>query len=375
MKQRIYLDNNASTQLDPRVLKALIAHLSEDTGNPSSIHSFGQAARSAINNARRIIASYLNVKPHEIIFTSGGTEGINMFIRGLLGIETGHIITSSVEHSCVNSAIKFLEVQGCRTTFLSPGLWGAVKPEAVREAIRPDTRLIALMAVNNETGIKTDIDGVAAIAREAKIPFLVDGVSLLGKEQFTIPEGVSGMCFSGHKLHAPKGIGFSFIRSNMKLSPLISGGEQEYGKRGGTENASGIVALAEAIGILRSELPEASLKMEKLRDKFEKNLMGQLPNVGINGQGPRIVNTSNLWFAGVEGESLLTGLDMEGVAVSHGSACSSGALEPSRVLLNMGISDELARSSIRISLSRFTTEEEIDAAIGIIVRVVKKLGK
>jgi cysteine desulfurase len=229
------------------------------------------------------------------------------------------------------------------------------------------------MAVNNETGVKTDIEAIAAIAQEHKIPFFVDAVALMGKEEFRIPTGVSAMAFSGHKFHAPKGIGFLMVRSSLKLAPLLIGGDQEYGKRAGTENLSGITGMATAIEILRTELPSASKRMEELRNKFEHELMQRLPDVSINGQGPRVVNTSNLAFQGVEGETLLTALDLAGIAVSHGSACASGALEPSRILLNMGCSKEVAASSIRFSLSRFTTQQEIEFCIEAIVKVVLKL--
>jgi cysteine desulfurase len=376
MKSKIYLDNNANTCIDPRVLEATLDDLKDSLGNPSSMHSFGQQTRGRLAKARETIASFFNVQPQEIIFTSGGTEGINMVIRGVFGPKfSGHIITSDQEHSCVYSTVKALESQGCRATFLSPGLWGAAKEEEVRKALASDTRLIVLMAVNNETGVKTDIANIAALAQQAGVPFLVDGVSWLGKELFPIPSGVSAMCFSGHKFHAPKGIGFAFIRNNFKLSPIMTGGEQEYGRRGGTENASGIVGLATAVELLKIELPVASQRMEFLRNKLEKALTSHLPNVFINGQGPRVVNTSNVSFKGVDGESLLRALDMEGVAASHGSACASGALEPSRILLQMGLPSELARSSIRFSLSRFTTEQEVDAASDIIIQTVQRLRK
>ncbi len=371
---KIYLDNSASTPIDPRALDQMLRDLKEHFGNPSSSHSFGQDSRRRLLQARQIIASYLRVKPNEVIFTSGGTESMNLAIRGLLeGKAKGHILTSSAEHACVYSTVKLMEADGHRATYLSPGLWGAVTPEAVQAAIQSDTRLIVLTAVNNETGVKTDISAIAAIAEKAGVPFLVDGVALLGKEPFTIQSGVSAMGFSGHKFHAPKGIGLVFIRSSLKLRPLLSGGDQEFGRRGGTENLSGIIGLAEAVRLLDSELPAASQQMFRLRDKLENTLLQELSGVAVNGQGPRIGNITNLAFSGVEGETLLAALDMEGVAVSHGSACSSGALEPSRILLNMGISMEAARSSIRFSLSRFTTEDEINRCASIVVRVVRRL--
>ncbi len=371
--KRIYLDNNASTSLDPRVAQAIQKEL-QTLGNPSSVHSFGQDLRNQITKSRRSIAAYLGSKPQELIFTSGGTEALNMVIRGVFGEKpSGHIITSSAEHSCVFHGVKWMESCGCEATFLSPGSWGAVTPVALRIALRPYSRLIALMAVNNETGVKTDIEAIAEIALEAGIPLLIDGVALLGKETFTIPKGVSAMCFSGHKFHAPKGIWLAFIRSGLKCAPLLIGGGQEYQKRGGTENMFGIIGLAEAVKILETELPEASLQMAELRDRLEEGLRSQLPDILVNGEGPRVVNTTNLSFLGVEGESLLMNLDLAGIAVSHGSACSSGALEPSRILLNMGYGVDRALSSVRFSLSRFTTRQEIDTSIDLIVQTVQRL--
>lgn len=374
MEHRIYLDHNASTPIDPRVLQVIVEELREEIGNPSSVHFHGQKCRQRLDQSRQVLARFLKVKSHEIIFTSGGTEGANLLLRGLFDEKTaGHLITSSAEHSCIYQTALDLEKKGVDVTFLDPGLWGAVKPDAIRAAIRPTTRGIALMAVNNETGVKTDIEAIAAIAQEAGIPFIVDGVALLGKETFSIPLGVSAMFFSGHKLHAPKGVGFMFCRQTFKLHPILVGGNQEFNRRAGTENLSGIVGLAKAVEILAKEQEEVSLHMKKMRDRLEQGLMQALPDVVVNGQGPRTVNVSNLSFLGVDGESLLISLDMEGISVSHGSACSSGALEPSRILLKMGISSSQARSSLRFSVSRFTTEQEIDKTIEITIRLVKRM--
>jgi cysteine desulfurase len=374
MKSRIYLDHNASTPIDPRVLSALTQELNDTYGNPSSVHSFGQEVRNRLTRARRIVATFLGVKPAEIIFTSGGTEAINMVIRGFLGEHPkGHIISSSVEHSCVYKTLKHFETQGCEVTFLNPGSFGAPHPEDLEKAIKPNTRLVVLMSVNNETGVKTDINAIAALLEEKGIPFVVDGVAHLGKELFLIPSGISAMCFSGHKFHAPKGIGFAFVRSNFKFTPLLLGGGQENTKRGGTENLAMIVALTEAVVLVKNSLPKATQTMQTLRDRFEQKIMNAISDVAINGKGPRICNTSNLSFAGVDGESLMMSLDLAGVAASHGSACSSGALEPSRILLNMGISIKEAGSSMRFSLSCMTTEEEIDRAADIVIDVVTRL--
>lgn len=371
-KRNIYLDNNATTLLDPRVVAVLQHHLEHEYGNPSSLHTFGQAARGELNKARRTIAALLCVKPSEILFTSGGSEGANMILHGLASSfkGKGHVISSDLEHPCVYETLKKLELD---VTFLSPGAWGAVTPDAVQNAMRPDTRLIALMAANNETGVKTDIESLAKIATEARVPLFVDGVALLGKELFAIPEGVSAMCFSGHKIHCPPGIGFVFVRSSLNLPPLHIGGEQEFGKRGGTENLLGVVGLKQAVALLEAEVPTATLRMEQLRNHLEKSLQEQLEGVTINGLGPRLANTSNLSFAGIEGETLLTQLDLHGIAASHGSACASGALEPSRVLRNMGLSKSEAGSSIRFSLSRMTTLEEIERCIDVTAHLVTKL--
>lgn len=366
MEQRIYLDNNATTPLDPAVRQILIHDQTHYFGNPSSTHSFGREAKSRLTQARDTIAKHLGVRSNEIIFTSGATEGLNAILRGLAQHKPGHIISSDVEHSCVYSTLKDLQKNN-QVTFLKAGLHGAITSDAVRNAIQSDTRFVVLMAVNNETGVKTDINAIAEICSVHQIPFIVDGVALLGKESFTLHPGISAMCFSGHKFHAPKGVGFSFIRSQLKFPSIQTGGEQEMLRRGGTENLSGIIALAEAVKCIR---PEATERMRELRDLFEAEVMKQLPFVTVNGLGSRVVNTSNLAFGEVDGESLLMKFDMMGLAVSHGSACSSGALEPSRVLLNMGIPLKLARSSIRFSLSRFTTEDEVRRAVKIVVNAI-----
>lgn len=368
MKPLIYLDNNATTAIDPRVLKVLVECLESSYGNPSSAHHVGQYVRQQLNHARRMIAQSLSVRPNEVIFTSGATEGLNTLIRGLCHRQPqGHVISSSVEHPCVYATLKERELAGQPVSFLRPGPWGAVTEEQVRAALRPDTAFIALMAVNNETGVKTDVAAIAAVARENNVPFIVDAVALLGKEPVTVPTGVSAMCFSGHKLHAPKGIGFTFWSHTLKtVPPLFTGGGQEYGKRGGTENVPGIIAMAEAIRLLESELPAATQRMSRLRDRLEAGILSIVPGARINGLGPRVVNTSNISFPGCDGESLLIAFDQAGLAVSHGSACASGALEPSRILLEMDTPVELARSAMRFSLSRFTTEAEIDQAIAIV---------
>lgn len=374
MKKRIYLDNNASTPIDPVVLDLFIT-AAKATGNPSSTHAEGKALRLLLMEAREIIADAICAKPKEIIFTSGGTEAINMVLHGIFGggVQKGHLITSSIEHAALFDSVKHLESLGIEATYLEPGLFGAVQPQQVLEAIRPGTKLIALMAANNETGVKTDIEAIARIAEEHRIPFVVDAVSLFGKEPFSIPAGVSALCTSGHKLHAPRGVGFAYIRRSLKIPPLLYGGSQEFGFRAGTENLPGIAAYGKAVERFREALPKSVDQMRYLRDLLEGELLKAIPGALINGAGPRVCNTLNIAFPDIQGETLLAKLDLEGVAASHGSACASGSLEPSRVLTNMGLPRDRVRSSIRFSLSRMNTEDEIKQAIEIIKSSVASL--
>lgn len=362
MHEPIYLDNNATTALHPAVIREMQKEFALGPANPSSIHSFGRKAKALLLSARSLVAEFFDVTPQEVLFTSGGTEGINLLIRGALApLSPGEILSSNIEHSAVFNTVE--TVKNFTPRFLPAGLWGAVRPEELRAAISPHTRLIALGAANSETGVKLDIIGIAAVAEEHKIPLILDGVALLGKELFTLPKGVSGIAFSGHKIHGPKGIGVAIARSSLTLTPLQTGGGQEFGKRCGTENLAGILGLAKAISLLKEELPDATRRITTLRDHFESSLASRIPGLMVHGEGPRICNTSSLAFPKVDAESLLIQLDRCGIAASHGSACSSGALEPSRVLLNMGIPRDIARSSLRFSLSRYTTQEEIDRAI------------
>ncbi len=364
----IYLDNNATTQLDPMVLKAMYQH--NDPLNPSSVHSFGRKAKSLLTDARRKIADYLGQSHLEIIFTSGATEGLNSALFALAS--KGTLITSNIEHSAIYETALVLKERGTNVHFLESDESGQISPEDLEKAINPSTSAIALSAVNSETGVKNDIEAFAEIAKRHQIPLIIDGVALLGKEEFKIPDGVSVMCFSAHKLHGPHGTGFSFVRSGLKSPPYLTGGAQEFSKRAGTENLEGILGMAEAVHLLKEALPEKSHQMEDLRDRFELALM-KSPGVSINGTGPRIVNVSNISFKEIDGETLLMMLDQKGIAVSHGSACSSGALEPSRVLRNMGIDHKRSKNSLRISLSRFTTREEINEAVRIIQGIIKSI--
>ena len=366
---KIYLDNNSTTGVDPRVLEAMLAELSGEPSNPSSVHFFGRQAKMRLNGARQTIASFLKVKPEEIVFTSSGTEAMNLILGGFFHGKTGgHAISSNVEHSSVYHMLLHFKTQGLDVSFLPAGLYGAVTPQQIREAIRPDTQFISLIAVNNETGVKHDLDAIGQIALEAGIPLFVDGVAWLGKELFSLHPGISAAGFSGHKIHGPKGTGFAFIRDKVKCHPLLIGGPQESSLRAGTENLAGIVGLAKAVELLRMELPAATERMQDLRDRLEAGLANLAV---VNGMGPRICNISNLSFPGHLGEDLLIALDLAGIAVSHGSACSSGALEPSRILTQMGLSPSIAKAGIRFSLSRTTTAEEIERAIEAIAHLAR----
>lgn len=356
----IYLDNNATTFVDPQVATAIASALLDLPGNPSSLHQWGRAARIALQQSREIVAAYFGVATQEVLFHSGGTEGLNQLFKSL---PDGEIISSNVEHSCVHLLLKSRP----QVTYLEVGEHGAVTPEKLKQAISHKTKAIVLLAVNNETGIRTDIEGVAQVAAQNGIPLILDGVCWLGKESIKLPDGVSAVVFSAHKFHGPKGVGFTIIRRGFKVLPFILGGPQEQGRRGGTENLPGIIGMAKATTLL-----DSPSNTEKLRIRFETELLKALPHARINGSGPRVCNTVNIAFEGIDGETLLAKLDLAGVAASHGSACSSGAREPSRILLNMGYSHERVRSSLRFSLSRMTTEDEIERAIKIIIKAASK---
>lgn len=371
--EHIYLDNNATTALDPRVFKAMLVDFQGLPANPSSIHWFGRQARNLLHKARQTTASFFQIKPEEVIFTSGGTESINTFLRGL-GTK-GHVITSTIEHSCVYKTLQILENQGLKVTYLPVGPWGAPLPEHVLSAIRPDTRAIALSAANSETGVKIDIEAIAEIAQTHQVPFLVDAVSFIGKEPFTMHPGITAVALSSHKFHGPKGIGALILRASQKLIPLSTGGPQEYQHRAGTENLAGILGLAEALEIISREQSQITRHLSDLRLHLEHGLKRELPEILINGEGPRISNTSSIAFPGIDGETLLIQLDMAGIAVSHGSACASGAMEPSRVLIQMGITQKISASSLRFSIGRMNTREEIEAVIQKTSLIVRKLSK
>lgn len=365
----IYLDNNATTSLDPRVLNEILPLLSYFPSNPSSIHHYGQRARGVLVEATRKVANLLDVLPQEILFTSGATESLNTMILGVLARRaSGHVITSKLEHSAVLQPLEWAATQGHVVSSLEPAAGrGSISVDQVASALRPQTCLIVLMGANNETGVLSDLEQIAALAEERGIPLIVDGVAWMGKVKERLPQGIAAFCISPHKFHGPMGVGIAYARRSLKWEPLIRGGPQQGGKRGGTENVPGIVGAAKALELLYEEKESSISHMRRLREIFENGLKAKIPSLVIHGENePRNCNTTSAAFPGVDGEALLMRLDLAGLAASHGSACITGAIEPSRVLLNMGISKEIARSSLRFSLSKFTTEEEIHSAVSII---------
>lgn len=362
----IYLDNNATTFLDPRVAEQMDALLRRPLGNPSSTHRYGQEARALLGEATREVAHFFSVSPSEILFTSGATEGLNMAIRS---VPPGrHILTSSLEHSAVLEACK---CTGCEVTYLDPEPGrGAITPAQVEAALRPETALLVFMAANNETGVCTDLPGLAALAEASQIPLVVDGVGIVGKGNCPLPRGVSAFCLSSHKIHGPTGVGVVVIRKSLPCTPLIVGGPQQRRLRGGTEPLVAILGCAQAL----KRSGERCEEVAQLRDYFEHLLVAHIDQLVIHGRSePRVNNTTSVAFLGVEGEELLIQLDMRGIAASHGAACASGALEPSRVLLHMGLPEAVVRSTLRFSLSRFTTREEVERTVSTLHTIVASL--
>lgn len=370
--RRIYLDNNSTTALDLKVFEAMLEDLKGPPANPSSVHYFGNRAKKLLQRSRVQTAQFFNVPADEVTFTSGGTESINLMLRGL---PKGHWITTNIEHSAVFKTCEALQNQGHPITFLTSDLWGAPTLEKIEEAITPQTNAIILSLANNETGVKIDLPSIAKLCHQKNIPLLLDAIAYIGKEPLTLFDSVHAIALSAHKFHGPKGVGALIARKNLKLTSQITGGNQELLHRAGTENLTGILGLSAALQILIENQEKITQNLLDLRSHFECSLLRALPDIAINGLGERITNTVNVAFLGLDGESLLIHLDMEGIATSLGSACSSGALEPSRILLNMGLDRKTARSSLRFSFSRMNTKEEIDLSLEKIVPLVKRLRK
>lgn len=366
--QRFYFDHNATTPVSGPVLETVASCLGQVYGNASSIHHFGQAAKQRLEHARRQVAGLVRCAPQEIVFTSGGTEADNLAVLGAVRHShrtSRHVITTAIEHPAVLGACAQLEREGVMVTYLAVGSDGVVDPDEVRRALRPDTVLISVMHANNESGTIQPVAEIASIAREAGILMHADGVQALGKIPVNVAAlGVDLYSMSGHKIYAPKGIGALYVRKGMRISPIVFGGHHERDRRAGTENVPGAAAFGCAAEIAAADLPEESARLAALRDRLESGILGRIPETGVNGSpSARVPNTLNVYFDNLEGEALVIALDLRGFAVSSGSACSSGAVEPSHVLTAMGLSPERARASIRFSLGRSNDEAQVDALI------------
>ena len=374
----IYLDYAATTPLHSEVVKAMDPYRQKYFGNPSSIYTLGQKSRKAVDEAREKTASLVGCQDSEIIFTGGGTEADNFALRGAAYSrekKAKHIITSSIEHHAVINTCKYLENQGFRVTYLPVDQYGLVDPEEVKKAIIPDTFLISIMYANNETGTVEPLSEIGKIARERKILFHTDAVQAVGKIPVDVEDlKVDLLSLSGHKIYGPKGIGALYIRKGVKISPLIYGGSQEKNLRAGTENVPGIVGLGKACEIAAREVLPQGKYLKKLRNILMKEITDSIGDVDLNGHPTqRLPHILNLSFKFVEGEALLLNLDLKGISAAAGSACTSGSLEASRVLLAMGVDSTVAKGSLRFSLGRENTEEEIFYTAGILAEVVKKL--
>jgi cysteine desulfurase len=373
----VYLDNSATTPLDPHVLEAMLPYLRDEFGNASSIHGFGQRARSAVEAAREQVAALIGARPREIIFTSGGTESDNFALRGILegGGPRNELVTSTIEHPAVLSTCDALSSRGFSIRSVPVDNQARVDPEAVGAAIGERTALVSIMHANNETGTIQDIARIAALAHEKGALMHTDAVQTVGKLPVQVEQlGVDLLSFSAHKLHGPKGIGVLYVRQGVEMQPLHWGGHQERSRRAGTENVAGIVGLGCAAELARRHLDSNRQDIAALRDRLEAGILERIAGVQVNGSRQhRLPHISNLRFSGVEGEALTIALDLEGVAVSTGSACSSGSLEPSHVLLAMGQSREEVQSSVRFSLSRMNSSAEIDYVLQLLPCVVERL--
>ncbi len=377
---RIYLDHNATTPVDPAVLDAMLPFFSADFGNASSIHTFGQRARSAVETAREQVATLLNARPQEIVFTSGGTESDNHAIFGVVNAAAAagtpkHVITSAIEHEAVLNTCQALEKQGVAVTYLPVNRDGLINLDDLRKAICPETTLITVMHANNELGTVQPLADIGRVAAEADVYFHTDAVQSVGKIPVDVRSlQVDLLSLSGHKLYAPKGIGALFIKGGARVRQFLYGGHHQRGFRPGTENVAGIVGLGKAAELARISLDSDALRISALRDKLEDGLLSKIPDSRANAaNAPRTPNTSNITFPGIEGEALIIALDLKGLACSTGAACSSGAVEPSHVLTAIGLPASEARACIRFSLGRHTTAADIDAALEIVPAAVAQL--
>src|SRR6185437_4962019 len=372
----IYLDNNATTKPDPLVVEAMLPYLMDLYGNPSSVHRFGQRARQAIDEARARIAALVRCGESELLFTGGGTEAINTAIRGLLAARSPRkrIVTTAVEHSATRELCAQLAKEGAEVIEVPVDVRGMLDISALRDAITDDPALVTIMWANNETGVLFPVAEIADICRAKRVPFHCDGTQAIGK----IPVDLSmiridAMSFASHKFHGPKGVGALFTRRGIRIRSLLIGGPQERGRRGGTENVPGIVGMGKAAELAATHLPEMA-RVASLRDRLESSILARIGSTSVNGRtDQRLPNTSNIGFSRLEAEAILLLLSEQGVCASAGAACSSGSLEPSHVLRAMGIDEKIAHGAIRFSLSRFTTDAEIDGSLEVLPGIIAKL--
>ncbi len=373
----LYFDNNATTALDPAVIDTMLPFLTEFYGNPSSAYSFGSRVHRAIEHAREQVAALLGSEPREIIFTSCGSEGNNTALASALATDRDrkHVVTTSVEHSATKNYCEALTRRGYEVTWLPVDSGGRLDLREVEAAIRPDTAIVSVMWANNETGVLYPVEEIAALAKAKGAFFHTDAVQAIGKVPVDVKNSpIHFLSLAGHKLHAPKGVGALYIDRRCRFTPFLIGGSQENGRRGGTENVAGIVALGKAAELAGAALHAESTTVKALRDRFENALLAEIPGAAVNGETEhRLPNTSNLHLPGVESEALLVLLDKAGVCASAGSACTAGSLHPSHVLTAMGFSTERARASLRFSFSRFNTMAEIERGIRVVSESVARL--
>jgi cysteine desulfurase len=376
MTRRVYLDHNASTPVHPEVVAEMTPYFTEVFGNPSSVHGFGRDARTGVDGARERIAGFLKVPPDQVVFTSGGTESDNFGVKGLaLARGRGHLITSRIEHHAVLRTVQALEAQGFTATYLPVDAYGRVDPDDVRKTIRPDTVAISVMHANSEVGTIQPVAEIGRIAREHGVAFHVDAVQTFGKVPIDVDAmGIDLLSFSAHKIYGPKGVAGLFIRKGTKMVSIQHGGEHERRRRAGTENVPGIVGFGKAVEVRARDMHEEAVRVTALRDRLWNGIAARVPDVRLNGHPTeRLPGTASICYRHVESESIVLGLDLRGIAVSAGSACTAGNVEPSYVLVAMGVPLDWAMGAVRSSLGRSTTAEDIDYVIESVAPLVTKL--